>query len=231
MTVASNGLWKRVARWVGWACIVFAAAVVAVAVGLFAWRSISIEHTRASRRIDPTAGSTRWRRSNWVESSNGCRSVAGTGAIRLLFLHGGPAEPMMPFAYTFQSTLEGAFTVVQWDQRGAGKTDFANSPDLVTPTVTYERISADAVELINYLRLRFNQPKVFVLGHSWGSMLGLPLVHDHPDPIHAYIGTGQVINVRENERVGYQHVLEEATAEATRKPGASFSPYHPIRTR
>ena len=218
MTVASNGLWKRMARSVGWACIVFAAAVVAVAVGLFAWRSISIEHTRASRRIDPARGVDSMEA---IELGGIKQWVQIRGRDRrnpiLLFLHGGPAEPMMPFAYTFQSTLEGAFTVVQWDQRGAGKTYFANSPDIVTPTVTYDRISADAVELINYLRQRFNQPKVFVLGHSWGSMLGLPLVHDHPELIYAYIGTGQVINVRENERVGYQHVLEEATRRGDQK--------------
>ncbi|HET6463075.1 MAG TPA: alpha/beta hydrolase, partial [Candidatus Krumholzibacteria bacterium] len=40
----------------------------------------------------------------------------------LLFVHGGPGSPMMPLAWTFQRPWEEFFTVVQWDQRGAGKT-------------------------------------------------------------------------------------------------------------
>ena len=128
----------------------------------------------------------------------------------LLYLHGGPGTPMMPFGYAFQTYLEGAFTVVEWDQRGAGKTYFANDPAVVTPTISYERMQADALEMVNLLRKRFDQPKIFVIGHSWGSMLGLPLVHAHPELFYAYVGTGQVINARENERTGYEHALAEA---------------------
>lgn len=128
----------------------------------------------------------------------------------LLYLHGGPGTPMMPFGYAFQTYLEGAFTVVEWDQRGAGKTYFANDPAVVTPTISYERMQADALEMVNLLRKRFDQPKIFVIGHSWGSMLGLPLVHAHPELFYAYVGTGQVINAHENERTGYEHALAEA---------------------
>src|SRR5258708_16966556 len=67
----------------------------------------------------------------------------------LLYLHGGPGTPMMPFAYKFQAYLEGAFTVVEWDQRGSGKTYFANDPAQVTPTINYERMQSDALEMVN----------------------------------------------------------------------------------
>jgi proline iminopeptidase len=128
----------------------------------------------------------------------------------LLYLHGGPGTPMMPFAYKFQSYLEGAFTVVEWDQRGSGKTYFANDPAQVTPTINYERMQTDALDMINLLRNRFHQQKIFLIGHSWGSMLGLPLAHAHPELFYAYVGTGQVINARQNERLGYEHTLAEA---------------------
>lgn len=128
----------------------------------------------------------------------------------LLYLHGGPGTPMMPFAYKFQAYLEGAFTVVEWDQRGAGKTYFENDSKSETAKIGYDRMRADAVEMVNLLRRRFDQPKIFLIGHSWGSMLGLPLVHAHPELFYAYVGTGQVINARENERTGYEHVLAEA---------------------
>jgi len=125
----------------------------------------------------------------------------------LLFLHGGPGFPMMPFVSVFQKPWEEHFVVVQWDQRGTGKTYNENDPATVLPTMTHERLLQDARELTLYLRLRLGKERIFVLGHSWGSMLGLPLVKRYPELFHAYIGTGQVINVQDNERVGYEHTL------------------------
>jgi proline iminopeptidase len=128
----------------------------------------------------------------------------------LLFIHGGPGSAFLPIARAFQGPWEKYFTVVQWDQRGAGKTYSSNSRDAVRPTMNIERMHADTLEMVNYLRKRLGQDKIFVLGHSWGSILGLRLAHDHPELLHAYIGVGQAVRSRENEAVLYQESLAEA---------------------
>lgn len=84
----------------------------------------------------------------------------------LLYLHGGPAAPMMPASWTFQKPWEDYFTVVQWDQRAAGRTFRANDPAMVTPTIAADRSVADAVELIDWLRARYDKRKVILVGRS-----------------------------------------------------------------
>jgi len=146
----------------------------------------------------------------------------------LLFIHGGPGSAFMPVAREFQRPWEKYFTVVQWDQRGAGKTYSSNSRDAVRPTMNIERMHADTLEMAQYLRKRFAQDKIFVLGHSWGSILGLRLAHDHPELLHAYIGVGQAINSRDNETVLYQETLAEAQKTQNQKALkdlASIAPY------
>jgi pimeloyl-ACP methyl ester carboxylesterase len=135
----------------------------------------------------------------------------------LLMIHGGPASPEMPTSWWFQSGWEDYFTVVQWDQRGAGKTYNANDPRVIKPTLSLARHVADAGEVVQYLRKRFTQDKVFVLGHSFGSLIGLTLAHDHPEWLYAYIGMGQVISGREGERVGYELVLKTALKAGNQK--------------
>jgi proline iminopeptidase len=130
----------------------------------------------------------------------------------LLFLHGGPASTEIPASWVFQGPWEDYFVVVQWDQRGAGKTYAANDPAIVRPTITKERMVADEEELVKYLRTTYSKQKIFVLGHSWGSILGLELARRHPEWLYAYVGMGQIINMRENERLGYEFTLRAATA-------------------
>jgi proline iminopeptidase len=128
----------------------------------------------------------------------------------LLMIHGGPASPEMPTSWWFQGGWEDYFTVVQWDQRGAGKTYDANDPTVIRPTLSLERITADAVEVVQYLRSRYGKKKIFVLGHSWGSLVGLKLAHEHPEWLYAYVGMGQVINGALGEHVGYEKTLRVA---------------------
>jgi proline iminopeptidase len=130
----------------------------------------------------------------------------------LLLIHGGPASPEMPVSWFFENGWEDYFTVVQWDQRGAGKSYNANDPKLVEPTLSIARIAADAAEVVQYLRDRYHKDKVFVLGHSWGSVIGVTLAHEHPELLYAYIGTGQMINGVENERMGYANTVKSAEA-------------------
>ncbi len=128
----------------------------------------------------------------------------------LLFVHGGPGSAFMPVARTFQDPWEKYFTVVQWDQRGAGKTYSSNGKDVLRPTMHIDRMHADTLEMVNYLRKRFAREKIFVLGHSWGSILGLKLAHDHPELLYAYIGVGQATDAAQNEVVLYKDSMDEA---------------------
>ncbi len=128
----------------------------------------------------------------------------------LLFIHGGPGTTEMPVRWFYQSPLEDYFTVVQWDQRGSGKTAVSNDQAEVIPTITVERMIKDAEEVASYLRREYDKDKIFVLGHSWGSILGLELAKRRPEWLHAYVGMGQVVNTLDNEAVSYRFALEEA---------------------
>ncbi len=128
----------------------------------------------------------------------------------LLMLHGGPGWVAMPGSWYFQRGWEEYFTVVQWDQRGAGKTYVENGPSALAPTMTRERMVEDAVEMVAWLRREFGKDKVFVLGHSWGSYLGLELAQRRPQWLHAYIGIGQITDAPESERRGWAWTLEQA---------------------
>ncbi|MET0497450.1 MAG: alpha/beta hydrolase [Steroidobacteraceae bacterium] len=128
----------------------------------------------------------------------------------LLYLHGGPGFPAMPTSWYYQRGWEEYFTVVQWDQRGAGKTYATNDPASVAPTITPARMIADTEEMIGWLRKEFGKDRIFVLGHSWGSYLGLDIARRHPEWLHAYIGMGQLTDARESERRGWQFAMEHA---------------------
>jgi pimeloyl-ACP methyl ester carboxylesterase len=125
----------------------------------------------------------------------------------MLFLHGGPGTAQISFSRKPQKQLEKAFLVVNWDQRGAGK---SYNNKLRKQDMTIDRFVMDTEELIEYLLKRFNQPKLFLVGHSWGSILGMKLAAQRPDLLWAYIGIGQVINMMQGEIVSYQFTLDEA---------------------
>jgi len=139
-------------------------------------------------------------------------SVRGTDRRNpvLLFLHGGPGYVAMPTSWYFQRGWEEYFTVVQWDQRGAGKTYAANDPEKIAPTLTRARMLQDAEEMVAFLRKEFGKDRIFVLGHSWGSSLGIQLARRHPDWLHAYIGIGQITDGMESERRGWRFALDAA---------------------
>ncbi len=124
----------------------------------------------------------------------------------LLFLHGGPGMSESTFAYAFQKNLSGLFTVVHWDQRGSGKTLTRAKGNKNYPTV-YELLD-DLFEVVQYLKEKYNKEKIVILGHSWGSVLGTLFVKKYPQEVLYYIGAGQVIDIVENEKTGYEKVKE-----------------------
>ena len=126
----------------------------------------------------------------------------------LLWLHGGPGSPQMPVAHHLDAELEKHFVVVHWDQRGAGK---SNPRGFDETTMTYEQYLSDAHELTQYLKQRMGQEKIYLLGHSWGTHLGLQLLSEHPEDYHAYLGVSQVVdNVRALE-IAYSWLEGEMT--------------------
>jgi proline iminopeptidase len=146
----------------------------------------------------------------------------------LLFIHGGPGIAFIPLAGSFQRTWEKPFTVVQWDQRGAGKTYGSNDVELQRRTMNVPQMEQDTLEVVNYLRHRFQRDKIFVVAHSWGSVLGLWLAHEHPELIYAYVGVGQVVNMNRNAEVVYQDALQHAREhhqEEAAKALESLAPY------
>ncbi|MFX1416136.1 MAG: alpha/beta fold hydrolase [Promethearchaeota archaeon] len=127
----------------------------------------------------------------------------------LIFLHGGPGEPSvgMSSCRRLDSELIEHFTVVHWDQRGAGKSYSSRIP---VDSMSLDRLVEDCNELIDYLRNKFDTPKVFIVAHSSGTLIGIRTAHKYPEKVHAYVGAAQIINDCEHETVNYNFILEEA---------------------
>jgi len=109
----------------------------------------------------------------------------------ILYLHGGPGEAQSPFLKNFLPWQDD-FTVVNWDQRGAGKTYEKNAK--ATPDVTLARLADDAVEIARYVTKKLGKKKLILVGQSFGAMLGLLVAKRAPDLFYAFVGTGQFVN-------------------------------------
>jgi pimeloyl-ACP methyl ester carboxylesterase len=124
----------------------------------------------------------------------------------LLWLHGGPGLAQMPLAHYLDSELEKEYVVVHWDQRGAGK---SNPLDFDESTMTEEQFLSDAYELVKYLQDSLGQEKIYLLGHSWGSKLGIELVNMYPEDFHAFISVTQIVNIEEGLDISYEWLKNE----------------------
>src|SRR5690606_8626723 len=101
-------------------------------------------------------------------------------------------------------------TMVNYDQRGAGKTYLANDPEAVSGTVHVQQFVDDVVEMAEHVRAKLGKKKLVLMAHSWGTIPATHASLQRPDLFHAYVGVGQVINVRENERVSIEYGLAQA---------------------
>ncbi|CAG9621271.1 alpha/beta fold hydrolase [Sutcliffiella rhizosphaerae] len=134
----------------------------------------------------------------------------------LLFLHGGPAMPLpgvsnMGVDYTVATNtkeLVKNFILVFWDQRGTGK---SYNKKIKQETMTIQQFVTDANELVDYLRGKFSQEKIFLVGHSWGTLLGLSLVNQYPNKFYSYVGISQLINWSKNDELMLNWAKDEAT--------------------
>jgi pimeloyl-ACP methyl ester carboxylesterase len=128
----------------------------------------------------------------------------------ILFIHGGPASPLTPTIWQFQRPIEEYFTVVNWDQRGAGKTYREANPDSISDTIHISRYVDDAIEVVDYIRNRYHKDKLILIGHSWGTVVGMNVALKRPDLFFAYVGIGQVINTRDNEGLSFDYAIKQA---------------------
>lgn len=137
----------------------------------------------------------------------------------LLYLHGGPGESEMGAVRHYNAALEKDFIVVNWDQRGAGKS-FSDSIPVKSQNVA--QLVSDTHDVVTYLQKELNKKKVFVVGHSWGSMLGLLTVQKYPEQFYAYVGTGVTVDGVKAEKLSYQFVLETAKRQHDKKAVAEL---------
>jgi pimeloyl-ACP methyl ester carboxylesterase len=129
----------------------------------------------------------------------------------VLILHGGPGNTMSPFASNIYSAWEKEFTLVQWDQRGAGRT-FGRNPGTAESELSIERMTQDGIDLAAYLVRYLNTKKIILVGGSWSSVLGVYMAKSRPDLFHAYVGTGQLVSGKENQEASVRKVLALARA-------------------
>ena len=132
----------------------------------------------------------------------------------LIMLHGGPGLSETGFFRHFNAPLEKSFTVVYWDQRGAGKSFDRNIP---RSSMTVEQFIADLDELVDAVRKRLGKTKVAIFGHSWGSALGVLYAARFPEKVAAYVGSGQIGDWPAGESASYAFALAEAQRRGNRR--------------
>jgi pimeloyl-ACP methyl ester carboxylesterase len=128
----------------------------------------------------------------------------GTSHPVLLYLHGGMPDYFLTQKYP--TGLEDYFTVVWWEQRGSGISFSANIPP---ETMTLEQMISDTLEVTNYLRHRFDKEKIYLMGHSGGTFIGIQAAARAPELYYAYIGVAQVSDQLKSESLAYEYMLAE----------------------
>lgn len=137
----------------------------------------------------------------------------------ILFLHGGPGSVMSPYADNIYDEWEKDFILINWDQRGAGRTFGRNVPPEVNEDywmenpLTIEQMTADGIELSEYLIKHLGKQKLIIMGTSWGSVLGAKMALKLPDLFYAYVGHSQVVNASESLVHAYNKVYKMAQSD------------------
>ncbi|RAJ94250.1 pimeloyl-ACP methyl ester carboxylesterase [Larkinella arboricola] len=199
---------RRVVRWL----VGGIALLLVMAVGYLAWRSTG----ETTPITGPNGQPLPWSIAEWTPITvNGTRQwllIRGQDRTKpvLLFLHGGPGLPELSLLTGHE--LEKHFVVVNWDQRGSGKSYSADvfQPQPGRPPFTVETLVDDAAQVSRYLCRRFGQPKIYVLAHSWGTLLGVLTVKKYPEHFRALFCISQIARQLEAEQVSYDWVLQQA---------------------
>lgn len=148
----------------------------------------------------------------------------------LLLIHGGPGATLMPYSHILKR-LEEEFILVYWDQRGAGK---SFTSDIDPKDMQINTFIEDGLEVIEYLKDKYKKKKIFIAGHSWGSIIGIKIAQLIPESLYAYISIAQVVNYQQGLQVSYRFALSESKARDfeimhTRLMKMGQPPYHSLQ--
>lgn len=175
----------------------------------FAWRAWLQGREAARQRIAVPPGVDE---AGFVEINGQAQWVSIRGEDRanpiLMLVHGGPGSGFLHIGYRALRGWERRYTVVQWDQPGAGRTFGRHGPK-ATGELTLPRFARDGVAVAEHVLARLEQDQLLLVGVSWGSILGLAMARARPDLFSAFVGAGQVVDMRRNEEVGYASLLEK----------------------
>jgi pimeloyl-ACP methyl ester carboxylesterase len=130
----------------------------------------------------------------------------------LLYLHGGLPDYFLTPKYP--TGLEDYFTVVWWEQRGSG---LSYDPDIPPKAITLEQLLSDTKEVTNYLRRRFGKEKIYLMGRSGGTFIGIQAAARTPELYHAYIGVAQMTDQLTSEQLAYEYMLEQFKEKGNKK--------------
>jgi len=142
---------------------------------------------------------------NGVEQGMFIKGMDKTKPV-LLLVHGGPGMPDYVLSEQYTTVLEKYFTVCWWDQRGAG---LSYNGDISPDTITVDQIVSDTIGVTNYLRNRFGQDKIYLMGYSWGSFIGIQVAKKEPELYNSYIAMSQVSNQLESEKLSYEYIVDQ----------------------
>jgi pimeloyl-ACP methyl ester carboxylesterase len=194
-------------RWVFRGLSIVLLAILVVGAAAFAWRAWRQHENALAFAVPLHEGS--FVRIGGIDQWIQIRGENPDNPV-LLIVHGGPGISMIPLTAVFRP-WEKYFTVVQWDQRGAGKT-YGRNGETGEGTMTIDRMTRDGIEVTQYLRAHLHKDKIIVIGHSWGTILATRMVLQRPDLFAAYVGTGQLVDKQQNETTGYAMLVDKARA-------------------
>jgi pimeloyl-ACP methyl ester carboxylesterase len=196
--------------------------------GFFQFRSMMTSAYRDIGRIVAPGGIEEGR---YIRLGNARQWIQIRGQDRhapvMLFLHGGPGGAVTQTSYYFQRPWEDDYVVVQWDQRGAGKSGIDG--EALRGTLNKQQLTSDTIELLTYLNRRFGR-KVVVVAQSWGTVLGIEVAKRRPDLIQLYVGMGQMtaweptfeesrrLLIQEARRTGDRALLARLSAVSDKVP-------------
>ena len=200
--------WRKAAKRIALGVLI---AITAAVVAGVLYRAYHRSELAAGLEITAPSGidEQRFIEAGGIEHSITIRGVDRSNPI-ILFVHGGPAE-IVSFVPTATQSLEQDFTVVHWDQRGAGRTYARNAKP--PADLTLSQMTTDGVEVAAWLTQYLDQPRVVLVGHSWGSLLAEHMVFARPELFSVYVGTGQFVSWSALTNEQYAYSLARAEAE------------------